>query len=514
MFRLIFQTGPFKGKRLAIQRGPVIIGRDPDCHISVPEDAISRKHAVIELRDDGFFIRDLGSINGILVNEKHCRESRLEHGDTVKIGRTKILFQLLKQADVQEVRLVTHSQGMAFAAVVFIILVQLAFVIGFSVWRRDIAKNPEALPSETSSRPPAPAVAVSNTFAEAEAHLQSVKQAQTETSTAPATTSVTQEIGKLRADVEQIRQRVGELSKPEPPAPTASAKTVAATAEKPPKKIDPLTAKAQQMIQEALLEITNHNVIQADKLLERIQIMAPNYLPAYIERARLFEQRGDLAQSGDQWREVLHRSSGTPLYEQAAAERIRLARLEMIDKTTTAGIPAEKAAPAERLAKRVKIINIEPQRFPENDQFDEMRLLRVSLKPAAGDRKIDPTEIRVTVLFFDEDTLSESVFPTRVATPKDALRLDGEWNPNEQQTVTAAYIVLKGFRNDEFETYSQRCRYHGYLVQVYYKGQLQDEDARPKSLLEKADQFQLPRHMKTQPAVPVMPAPKMTNDEA
>ena len=505
MYRLIFQTGPLKGKRLAIQQGPVIIGRDPDCHIAVADDEISRKHAVIELRDDGFYIRDLGSMNGILVNDRACRESRLRHGDNLEIGRTKIHFQQMAQDSDREERRVTHSQGLAFGAVIFIILVQVAFVIGFSVWRRDVVKSPEEAEVATEAQ-----TAASNTFAEAEAHLQSEKQSQAATPapTVQPETNVTEDIRKLRTDVAEIRQQVGELAKP---AVTAAAP--AAVAEEPPKKVDALTAKAQQMLQAALLDLARNNLVQADKQFERIEIMAPNFLPTYIERARLYEQRGDLAKAGEQWKEVLFRSSGTPLYEQAAAERIRISRLEIIKRTTEAGTPTEKKPTTERLARRLKIVSVEPQRFPENDQFEEMRLLRITLKPKIGERDLDRSEILVNVLFFDEDAISRDVNPTRVTVPKDALRLDGDWTPNDEQTVTAAYIVPKDFRKTEEEQYGQRCRYFGYLVQVYYREQLQDEDARPKSLLKNADQYQPPWRVSPQAApAATNEANRMTNE--
>ena len=510
MYRLIFQTGPLKGKRLAIQQGPVIIGRDPDCHIAVADDEISRKHAVIELRDDGFYIRDLGSMNGILVNDKTCRESKLKHGDNLEIGRTKIHFQQMGQDDALEERRVTHSQGLAFGAVAFIILVQLAFVIGFSLWRRDVVEKPEEAAAAATSQTAAVDTAASNTFAEAEAHLKSVQQEEPyePIPTEEPETNVTEDIRELRADVEEIRQQVGELAKPEKPAETSAAPVAA---EEPPKKVDALTAKAQQMLQAALLDLARNNLLQADKQFERIQIMAPNFLPAYIERARLYEQRGDLAKAGEQWKEVLHRSSGTPLYEQAAAERIRISRLEIIRKTTEAGTPAEKKPTTERLARKLKIVSVEPQRFPENDQFEEMRLLRITLKPKVNEHDLDRSEILVNVLFFDEDAISRDVSPTRVAVPKDALHMDGDWAPDMEQTVTAAYIVPKDFRKTEQEQYGQRCKYYGYLVQVYYREQLQDEDARPRSLLQKADQFQPPWHLATQ--APAAPAAGMTNDE-
>lgn len=520
MYRLIFQTGPLKGKRLAIQQGPVIIGRDPDCHIAVADDEISRKHAIIELRDDGFYIRDLGSLNGLIVNDRPCRESKLKHGDNLEIGRTKIHFQQMGQDDTWQERRVTRSQGLAFWAVIFIVVVQIAFVIGFSIWRRDVVKSPQEEAAASKPQESAAAAAASNTFAEAEAHLQAAKKAPPP-APAPAPvpvpaeqprTNVADDIRALRTDVEEIRHQVGELAKPAA-KPAVTTAPPAAAEETSPKKMDPLTAKAQQMLQAALLELSRNNYAQADKQLERIQIMAPNFLPAYIERARLYEQRGDIQKAGDQWKEVLFRSSGTPLYEQAAAERIRLSRLEIIKKTTEAGTPVEKKPTVERLARRLKIVSVEPQRFPENEQFEEMRLLRITLKPKVGERDLDRSEILVSVVFFDEDSSSRDVNPTRAVVPKDALRLDSEWSADGQQTVTAAYIVPKDFRKTEQAQYGQRCKYFGYIVQVYYREQLQDEDARPRSLLAKADQFQPPWRASAQPPPSTILQPRMTNDE-
>jgi hypothetical protein len=49
--------------------------------------------------------------------------------------------------------------------------------------------------------------------------------------------------------------------------------------------------------------------------------------------------------------------------------------------------------------------------------------------------------------------------------------------------LTAAYIVPKGFRDQEEKTVGERRTYEGYRVLIYYKSVLQDEVALPKSLL-------------------------------
>mgnify|MGYP001767828068 CR=1 FL=1 len=66
-YRLVFISGPQKGKRLTVQQGAVVIGRDPDCAIAIADDEVSRRHAVIEERPQGVYVRDLGSMNGVVV---------------------------------------------------------------------------------------------------------------------------------------------------------------------------------------------------------------------------------------------------------------------------------------------------------------------------------------------------------------------------------------------------------------------------------------------------------------
>ncbi|OQW96256.1 MAG: hypothetical protein BWK77_05645 [Verrucomicrobia bacterium A1] len=504
MYRLVFLNGPFKGKRLAVQQGSVTIGRDPDCQVRVADDEISRKHAVIEQRADGTHVRDLGSMNGIVVNGQNCRESPIRHRDVIEIGRTRLQYLESGQAEERESRRIGHIQRLAFIAVVFVILLELAFLIRLSLWRKD------ALPPGSGGTSAATAAGTTDLLAEAEARLENMQRRQTDLeapeSAAPTQTAtgVSQEIELLRADVQNIRQQVAELSEtPAEPGPDTGIVAAAKTAAAPPPAetpapdmpMDPFEKKALEMLKEGMTEITLSNYLRADQVFERIQIMAPDFLPAYIERARLYERRGLLAQAGEQWSEVLKRSIGTPLYNEAAAERIRISRAEVQQKAAAKADEKKGGEVTVRLSRRLSIAATEQEKFPQNDQFDEMRLLRVTLKSRGVDRDIDSQEIRVVVTFFDEDRDSREVGVTRAVVPKDALRVDGTWQPGAQQVVTAAYVVPRGFRNEELRKYSQARRYFGYLVQVYYRDELQDVDARPKTLLDKAGELQPPIHM-------------------
>jgi len=68
--------------------GKVVIGRDPSCDIVLSDDKCSRRHAIIEETAEGLVVRDAGSANGVHVNGRRLERSRLNPGDTVRLGDT------------------------------------------------------------------------------------------------------------------------------------------------------------------------------------------------------------------------------------------------------------------------------------------------------------------------------------------------------------------------------------------------------------------------------------------
>ncbi|HEY4386003.1 MAG TPA: FAD-dependent oxidoreductase, partial [Ktedonobacteraceae bacterium] len=65
------------------------IGRDQDNHLVLDDTATSRKHAEILYMRNEYFIHDLNSSNGVIVNkEKIQRVQRLNDGDRIVIGNT------------------------------------------------------------------------------------------------------------------------------------------------------------------------------------------------------------------------------------------------------------------------------------------------------------------------------------------------------------------------------------------------------------------------------------------
>lgn len=515
MYRLIFLNGKFKGKRLTIQQGAILIGRDPECQIDLDDDdEVSRHHALIESRGGSPVVRDLGATNPVQVNQQPVKEHRLKSGDRIEVGRTIIEYQTgTATAPPRHRRRFSKMQATSFGAIGLIVLLQVVFVVLFPLWQKketvpvDVSQPRVPRPAETSVVEVAvasttnPVASLMDTTEAAVVTADPVvlpdaielpNQLSVSTSTtaetveelppalpAPALEPSPQvkEVMELRSEIEDLRKKVESIAVPPPPPEREEVDERA-----PP--TDPLMDKAREMLVEAQKEITGMNYFQADNILDRIQMMSPTFVPAWRERAALFEKRGMLKQAGEQWQKVMTLTSGTPLYEQAAAERQRIARTELTQKTVSGPVRSRIANPSQRLERRIRIMSIERERFQANEEYDEMRLIRITLRPRNNEREIDPDELDVVATFYDRVVGTTRIVPTRALVPTDGLRITGEWGDGEARSISAAYILKKGYRAEEESTIGEKRDYEGYRVMVYYRGVLQDQSAMPSKLLE------------------------------
>lgn len=66
---------------------PFVIGREGDCTHVLKGDLVSRHHAQLTHANDGLMIQDLGSLNGVFVNERRITgPTLLNHGDVIGIA--------------------------------------------------------------------------------------------------------------------------------------------------------------------------------------------------------------------------------------------------------------------------------------------------------------------------------------------------------------------------------------------------------------------------------------------
>ena len=72
---------------------PLVVGRAPDCDLTVHDILLSRRHLRLEATDDGWIVQDLQSKNGTVINGERIRFPRaLRDNDVVRFGRSKLVF--------------------------------------------------------------------------------------------------------------------------------------------------------------------------------------------------------------------------------------------------------------------------------------------------------------------------------------------------------------------------------------------------------------------------------------
>lgn len=97
--------------------GRFLIGRSTDCQLSLDDPLVSRKHALLTVTDDAVEVQDLGSRNGVLVNdEKISGPRQIGHGDRIMIGSQSMVISV-PQSEPLTMRNVASDRVMAHVTV-------------------------------------------------------------------------------------------------------------------------------------------------------------------------------------------------------------------------------------------------------------------------------------------------------------------------------------------------------------------------------------------------------------
>ena len=98
-----------QGRIIMIDRAVVLVGRSADCDAVITDSQkISRRHCCLVQVDNQYFVRDLGSMNGVWVNGNRVkRECIMAAGDNVSIGDVEFLFH--PNARIEQKKTVTES---------------------------------------------------------------------------------------------------------------------------------------------------------------------------------------------------------------------------------------------------------------------------------------------------------------------------------------------------------------------------------------------------------------------
>jgi pSer/pThr/pTyr-binding forkhead associated (FHA) protein len=89
---LVVLRGPNAGSKFLIDKDVTTAGRHPESDIFLDDVTVSRRHAEFARRDDRFFVKDVGSLNGTYVNRQRVDEAELANADELQIGKFKLTF--------------------------------------------------------------------------------------------------------------------------------------------------------------------------------------------------------------------------------------------------------------------------------------------------------------------------------------------------------------------------------------------------------------------------------------
>ena len=98
MPQIRIKAGLDRGKIFDVVDESTKIGRDASCKIQLHENGVSREHAEIYRVGEMFFIRDLGSRNGIMVNDMNVEDELLRDGDHIRLCSYVFIFENVASA--------------------------------------------------------------------------------------------------------------------------------------------------------------------------------------------------------------------------------------------------------------------------------------------------------------------------------------------------------------------------------------------------------------------------------
>lgn len=96
--QIVIRSGKLAGLTVPIDR-PLLLGRDPRSRIVFEDPQISRLHALIEVDTEGVKVRDLGSRNGLYLNNERLEGMQeLHEGDQIRLGSTVLSVESVAPA--------------------------------------------------------------------------------------------------------------------------------------------------------------------------------------------------------------------------------------------------------------------------------------------------------------------------------------------------------------------------------------------------------------------------------
>jgi hypothetical protein len=106
-YRLMCMTGKNKGTSYYFTKKRIVMGRSDKVDVQILDTKSSREHAELALVGDQYVLSDLGSQNGVIVNDLKVSQHRLVNNDKIIIGQTVYKYNKI---EVKESELATIDE--------------------------------------------------------------------------------------------------------------------------------------------------------------------------------------------------------------------------------------------------------------------------------------------------------------------------------------------------------------------------------------------------------------------
>ncbi|HKI53650.1 MAG TPA: FHA domain-containing protein, partial [Anaerolineales bacterium] len=148
---LLNNQKPTESEEFKLTLPEIVIGRDDSADITVPSQAVSRKHAKLRREGDGYVIEDMGSSNGTFVNSQKVTGPRaLNAGDQIRLGKAVTLVYGAPRKAASEpdesAATVAYSVGRSAATVAHPVSDEAASVMATSIGQEPLSAQFDAGP--------------------------------------------------------------------------------------------------------------------------------------------------------------------------------------------------------------------------------------------------------------------------------------------------------------------------------------------------------------------------------
>ena len=129
--RLVCTTASGESNICPLDKTKLVIGRSVEADLNLLDPLVSRKHCVIEDRQDGFILRNVSTTNPLLLNDKPITEERLYTGDQIRIGSATLAFISDRARDEKRLDAKPLSQNKQSGWGLWVTVFVLSILVGY-----------------------------------------------------------------------------------------------------------------------------------------------------------------------------------------------------------------------------------------------------------------------------------------------------------------------------------------------------------------------------------------------